>query len=540
MTGPKDKYKRNTPENRCLHGFVSGGTLLWVIVVLGAVAVAVLVVFNLMKKTNLSSSGRSLGTFTARRDDLTITVGESGSLKARNETDITSHVEGRATILNIVPEGYFVTQEDVDSGKVLLELDSSTLKEQVAQFEIDLASTEAAYADANEGYLIQVKQNESDITAAELAVRWCLMDLQKYLGETIAKTVIERPSSDPNLSFDVELLLKDPNSLGGSASRQLKVLRNDILLAEGQFEKATDVLEGTQKLHDANYASDLDLKSAQLDVDRFRIQQESADEALRLYQLYDFPKEAEKFFSDYQEAGRELDRTNARARSEKAQKLALLKSAEARYELQIDRLEKQTRQIEACVIRAPAPGLVVYASSQDFFMGRGGGSSRTIGEGETVFERQRIISLPNTAEMIAEIAVHESSVDMVRVGQQAKIVVDPFPDQAFSGQVLKVAQLPDPRRGFFNPDLKVYTTQVSIEGNHEFLKPGMSVNVEILVEQLKDIIIVPVQVVANRGGKKVCYVATPKGPAERQVQTGAFNDTFVQIIDGLEVGVIAS
>ena len=42
--------------------------------------------------------------------------------------------------------------------------------------------------------------------------------------------------------------------------------------------------------------------------------------------------------------------------------------------------------------------------------------------------------------------------------------------------------------------------------------------------------------VANRGGKKVCYVAAEKGPEEREVQTGAFNNTFVEIISGLEVG----
>jgi hypothetical protein len=138
--------------------------------------------------------------------------------------------------------------------------------------------------------------------------------------------------------------------------------------------------------------------------------------------------------------------------------------------------------------------------------------------------------------MIAEIAVHEAEVDKVRPGQSAEITVDPFPDENFQGRVIKVAQLPDPRRGFFNPDLKVYTTQVSIEGTHDYLKPGMSAKVEILVEQLDDVIIVPVQVVANRRGKKVCYIATPEGPKEREVQTGAFNDTFVQIVNGLQEG----
>ncbi|MHC4143830.1 MAG: efflux RND transporter periplasmic adaptor subunit [Planctomycetota bacterium] len=144
--------------------------------------------------------------------------------------------------------------------------------------------------------------------------------------------------------------------------------------------------------------------------------------------------------------------------------------------------------------------------------------------------------MPDTAEMIAEIAVHEAEVDKVRPGQRAVITVDPFPDETFTGQVLKVAHLPDSRRGFLNPDLKVYITQVLIEGTHDYLKPGMSAKVEILVERLEDVIIVPVQVVANRGGSKVCFVSTPGGTEERIVQTGAFDDTFVQIVDGLKEG----
>ncbi|MHC4071223.1 MAG: efflux RND transporter periplasmic adaptor subunit, partial [Planctomycetota bacterium] len=244
------------------------------------------------------------------------------------------------------------------------------------------------------------------------------------------------------------------------------------------------------------------------------------------YKLYDFPKEAETFLSTYEEAKRELDRTKARTRSMLAQADAKLLSAKSRYELQDQRMKKAERQIEACMIKAPAPGLVIYASSSDVFMRRGGGGTR---------ERQKIISLPDTAEMIAEIAVHEAEVDKVRPGQRAVITVDPFPDETFTGQVLKVAHLPDSRRGFLNP-LKVYITQVLIEGTHDYLKPGMSAKVEILVERLEDVIIVPVQVVANRGGSKVCFVSTPGGTEERIVQTGAFDDTFVQIVDGLKEG----
>jgi HlyD family secretion protein len=138
--------------------------------------------------------------------------------------------------------------------------------------------------------------------------------------------------------------------------------------------------------------------------------------------------------------------------------------------------------------------------------------------------------------MIVEITVHESSITKIKPDQIAKITIDAFPDRTFTGKVLKIAPLPDQQRSWLNPDLKVYKTQVTIDGSYDFLKPGMSAKVETTVEELNDVTIVPIQAVANRGGKKVCYYVSAKGPQSREVQTGSFNEKFVQITDGLQVG----
>jgi hypothetical protein len=167
---------------------------------------------------------------------------------------------------------------------------------------------------------------------------------------------------------------------------------------------------------------------------------------------------------------------------------------------------------------------------------RGGGSSGVIAEGETVSEGQTILSMPDTATMVAEIGVHETEIDKVRVGQPATIVMDAFPDKVLEGEVTEVGSLPDQQRGFMNPDLKVYKTMVRINGTNDFLKSRMSCKVQVLVEDLEDVIVVPIQVVSNRGGRKVCYVIGSQGQQERVVRTGLFNDTFVEVIEGLEAG----
>ena len=536
----KHKNKQNELVNRRqgILGLVGGVKRLWIILIFCAAALTVWVLWGSIRKGGLAATSNILSTFPVRRDDLTITVTESGSTKASQTIDIRSEVYGEATIISLIPEGTYITQEDVNTGKLLVELDSSSLKERLKEEEKGLASDEARLTEEQENYHIQQNQNESDITAAQLAVKFALMDLQKYLGETVAQKVVEKASLDPNSNFDITSLLanndpNDPNSLSGGSSQQLKQLKDAILLAEGQLEKANDVLEGTQKLHDANYVSELELKGDELDVERYRIQRESAVEALKLYRRYDFPKEAERYLSDHKEAERELVRMRARARSRMAQAQARLSNAEEDVTESREDVQRRTKQVDACTIRAPAPGLVVYGTSGEPWKEMERGPVR---EGGKVYQRQTIISLPNTAEIIVEIRVHETSVDKVRPGQQATITIDAFPDKTFQGEVLKVAPLPDPQQGFLNPDIKVYTTKVSMEGSHDSVRPGMSAKVEILVDQLDDVLIVPVQTVAIREGKKLCYVMDSDTPKPRAVSTGAFNDIFVEIISGLEEG----
>jgi len=511
----------------------------WLVAALVCVGIVIVLTFlSSMRSVHSATPGKNPSTFTVRRDDLLVTVTEGGSIRARKTIEVKCQVDAQregVRITSIVPEGTYITQEDVNNSKLLVRLDSASLQEELTQREIDFASSEASFTQAKEANDIQVKQNESDITAAELKVKFALMDFRKYLGEILADEIVNRKESESGTSINMLPLLEDPE-LGGAASQKLRELNDDITLSMANLERAINTLEWTEKLYEKKYVAETELKKDQLEKQSLEIKKEKAKIALELFKLYEFPKETEKFLSDYEEAKRELARTYARARSKLAQAQADLKSAQSRYESRKERLNRTKRNIEFCIITAPAPGLVTYGSGESGEHYRRMRGSAIIAEGEMVYERQTIISLPDMAEMIAEIDVHESSVDKIRPGQRAKIVMDAFPDRTLEGEVLKVAPLPNQDRSWFSPDLKVYTTQVPIEGTHDFLKPGMSAKVEILVEQLEDVMIVPVQVVANKGGKKVCYCLTPRGVEQRVVQTGSFNDTFVQVTDGLEVG----
>jgi HlyD family secretion protein len=515
---------------------VRTGKRLWVIGSVLLVVAAAFVLLGWIRTPASADANKMLNTFTVRTDDLTITVTESGSIKAQESTDIMCEVEGRGVeIASIVPEGTVVTAEDVKNGKILCQLNSSDLQDTYNRELIDFSVAQANYQEAQQAYIIQKKQNESDIAKAQLTVEFGLMDARNYLGERASKKLIDQVAEDPNAMIDMAGILEfleDANSEGGGAKQKLKELNDTIILAEERLTQAQSELDSSKKLFAANYAPEIEVRQKELAVKSYQIQYEQASDALDLYKRYDFPKQAKQLLSDYNEAQRELERTLARTRSRLAQAQAKLESTQASYDLQKSHVDKLERQIAACTIRAPSQGIVIYGSSADWYQRR----DDPIEIGDIVHKGQKIFTIPKSNLMGVELRVHESSVNMVVPGQQATVTVEAFPDRPFYGKVLKVAPLPDPQHGWFDPGVKVYTTQITIDGTHDVLKPGMSARVDILVDRLYDVKIVPVQVVANRGGKKLCYVTTEKGLEEREVQTGAFNNTFVEIISGLEVG----
>ena len=518
----------------------------WIIFLLISVIVVISILFA---TTGGVSDVAQEQTVPVRRGDLIVTVTESGSIRAKDSIQYKCRVERRrggvdVTILDIVPPGTYVTQEDVDAGMVLVELDSSSLKDQLQEEELELSGDQENFTASKEAYDIQIIQNESDVATGRLRMRFALMDMEKYLGKELAlrmtENIVEAVDLTEHVTPFLERVKNDPTLLDGSlAGQELKKLRDDIVLAEGNLKTAEDTLAGSERLHAADYVSDLELERDRLNVTSRQFSQQNAGVNLALFLSYDFPKNAEQFLSDYIEAGRELERIYAECRSRLAQAQARLNNAQERFESQGNYVDELKQQIEYCTIKAIAPGLVIYGeggSGDAFRAYRGGGSGGIIAEGEVVFEGQTIISMPDTAAMIAEVSVHETEVDKVRPGQPVQIVMDAFPDMVLNGQVFEVAPLPDQQRGWMNPDLKVYKTLVTIDGTHDFLRTRMSCKVEILVRRLKDVLLVPIQVVANRGGRKVCYVGTSSGAQEREVKTGAFTGTLVQIISGLEEG----
>ena len=321
----------------------------------------------------------------------------------------------------------------------------------------------------------------------------------------------------------------------GEAKQKIRKFHDDLQVAQKEEGQALATLEGTRRLYAKQFVTRTDLQRDEIAYENARLKVQTAETGRNLFQRYEFLKTSEETLSKYSEAVRELDRARKAAVAKLAQADAKLKSATAQYNVQLRQRKDVEEQIEKCLIRATKPGLVVYGRAGDDMVYYGG--EERIREGATVRERQTILTIPDMSKMSVRVKIHETYIKKVKKGQPVRLTVDAFPDKELQGEVMKVGLVPDSQNRWMNPDLKVYLTTIAVNGTNDWVKPGMTAKVEIFIEQLTNVIYVPIQSVVLEEGKYSCYLANGGSRAERrEVEVGSFNEDFIEVRKGVAEG----
>lgn len=517
----------------------------------------------------------------AQRGDLVIDVLEGGNIQAlqnlefRNEVKLPNGIK----ILEIIEEGYYVTEEDVAKGKVLVRLDQSELEEEIVDHDVQFQQTEALFAEAKQNIEIQESEALSAIKKSRQALRFALLDFQKFVGADAAKATLTKlglpydneslanyekeateliaaafetsrataeDENDNVASFAIaanESLASNVNFgsflknelLGdGEAEQTIRRMRDEALVASSELAVVKEAVEGAKRLHQREFITKQTLENELVGLDKARLALQRSETELELFRDYEFPKEAEKMLSFYEEALLSLIRTKREKLAMMSQVYARYRSAKRRYDLELKKREHLAAQLESCVIRATQTGLVAYGGANaDYYTSR---YYEGITSGATLKTGQPIITIPDMSKLGVEVKIHESHIKKIELGQKVYITAESVPDKILLGKVAKVAVLPDSNASRYNPSLKVYRATVDIEGTHEFLKPGMTAKVEIIVDELKDVTFVPVQSVFVENGQYFVFRRTLGGYERRPVEIGGHNNEYIELRQGVEPG----
>ncbi|WP_105318306.1 efflux RND transporter periplasmic adaptor subunit [Thermus tenuipuniceus] len=213
-------------------------------------------------------------------------------------------------------------------------------------------------------------------------------------------------------------------------------------------------------------------------------------------------------------AGLEAQRESLRLRQ--AQLQEDLKAQEAALAQARLALEEARSNLERTRIRAPFAGVVLSVSANP---------------GAQVGPDRSLLTLGDLSAYTLVLEVDETEIAKVQVGQRVNVTLEGLPGETFQGQVETIS----PQGQVVNniPVFKV-TARLPYDAR---LRPGMSADGEIVVEEARGVLVVPKRAVERVRGRAYVNVLRPDGSTDTvRVVLGTEDARMVAVLEGLKEG----
>lgn len=212
-----------------------------------------------------------------------------------------------------------------------------------------------------------------------------------------------------------------------------------------------------------------------------------------------------------------------------AQKASQQMRARARVVETGQRLSQLAAILDACIIVARGPGLVVY---EEFLSSN---PRRKIRVGDRVTSSQGLVTIPEVNRMLVDASVSEADVHRVREGLHATVHVEAFPGVNLSGAITSVGTVA--ATSPFRPQQdKRFALTVALDPAQAALRPDMSARAEIQVTERTNVLLIPVNAVFEDAGGFAAHRVGRAGIETRPVVLGETDDRQVEVLSGLEEG----
>jgi HlyD family secretion protein len=208
-------------------------------------------------------------------------------------------------------------------------------------------------------------------------------------------------------------------------------------------------------------------------------------------------------------------------------------SAKASYKTAKARMEQAQDSYDKTMIISPITGTITQLN---------------IEEGETVMIGTMnnagtvLMVVADLTKMMGIIDLDETEVPSVKTGMKALVRMDVFPDSTFYGTVSKVGYMPKQNVLSAVEQTTDFEVEIKLDKTFADLRPGMSINTEIITGKKDSILIIPIQSAGRRklkGEETQTVFVVEKGSAKlKAIKTGMSSETDIEILEGLQPGDI--
>ena len=152
--------------------------------------------------------------------------------------------------------------------------------------------------------------------------------------------------------------------------------------------------------------------------------------------------------------------------------------------------------------------------------------------GDQPYSGSKLIELPDLSGMRAEVSINEVDVSKILPGQTVEIRPDAYSDSIYTGRVESVANLAQNKD--YRSKIKIFPVLIAISGESRQLLPGLTVSCRIIVNEMPDVIFIPLESLFREQGIDYVYLKSGSGYKRQNIKTGAVNTDYAVVMEGLD------
>ncbi len=159
-------------------------------------------------------------------------------------------------------------------------------------------------------------------------------------------------------------------------------------------------------------------------------------------------------------------------------------------------------------------------------------TARFVELGDTVVKGNIIGVVVSIDSLYVEGFIDEADISRVSIGKEVNITMDAYQDKVFKGVIYRVSPVVTGGK----QETRTFEVRARLKEMPPAIKPGMSAEVEVIVDKVDNALIVPSQAVIERNGNSFIYVVKDSKARLVQVKTGRSNWTYTEVLSGISEG----
>lgn len=147
--------------------------------------------------------------------------------------------------------------------------------------------------------------------------------------------------------------------------------------------------------------------------------------------------------------------------------------------------------------------------------------------GDQVSPGAEAFRIDDLSPLLVDVPVSEVDINRIKISQPVTLTFDAISGKTYNGMVSQVGRFGSPVQGNVS-----FTVTVQIQDADDNVRPGMTAAVNVLVDQLTGVLVVPNRAVHTRNGQQTVYILRNNQIENVVIDLGASSDTNSQVLSG--------